>query len=306
VSRRAIRLALRLYPRPWRDAHRDELEQLTDDLLDDPRERPWSVAASTVLGALRERTRPKYLTGTHLMPLGLAGAAMVVAGIGVAHLVGQSPGVDLIPMTAQSTGRLATLTGMEAVLDTQRVRVTVNGVAVPLPEIAGRSVGFEGTAAAHMERTVQPVVLPIATPGPQSFIAPVFRFSPLVAVKRAIAYQVLVVLAARQAKLDGHVVTLSAARAFAQHEYAVWRLHPVPLPHGEGAAVFLNADAVAGYRQTLTINKELTVIAGPQGWNRTPGLERWMAGQLIKNSVVIVGVPGLDSANLPASLPPNL
>jgi hypothetical protein len=334
MTRWALRLALRLYPRRWRQARGDELEQLTEDLLIDPSERPWRVVMSTAVGALREQARPRYLTGGRLVGLGLSGAVLAAAGLGLAFLVGQGPGVDLIPSSAQSTGRLATLTGMEAVLDTQRVRVTVNDVAVPLPEIAGSSVGFEGTAVTHLEKVAQPVsvqpVPPVSAPsvpapsvptpsvpaptvhvattvGPGSFTAPVFRFSPIVAVKRAIAYQVLTVLTAEAAQRSGHVVSLSSARAFAEKEYAAWRSHPETLPPGSPRPVFLSARAVAGYRQELTIQKEMTVIAGPLGdGSRTPALRRWLTRQLTANSVVIDGVPGLTAANLAASLPPNL
>jgi hypothetical protein len=145
------------------------------------------------------------------------------------------------------------------------------------------------------------------TVGPESFTAPVFRFSPIVAVKRAIAYQVLTVLTAEAAQRSGHVVSLSSARAFAEKEYAAWRSHPETLPPGSPRPVFLSARAVAGYRQELTIQKEMTVIAGPLGdGSRTPALRRWLTRQLTANSVVIDGVPGLTAANLAASLPPNL
>jgi hypothetical protein len=339
MTRWALRLALRLYPRRWRDARGDELEQLTEDLLDDPGERPWRVVVSTAVGALREQARPRYLTGGRLAGLGLTGAVLAAAGLGVAFLVGQGPGVDLIPASAQSTGRLSTLTGMEAVLDTQRVRVTVNGVAVPLFEIASRSVGFEGMADTHLEKAAQPVsvhpVPPVPAPSVPSqsaptpsvpmqpvpvstvhttvtvdqgsFRPPVFRFSPLVAVKRAIAYQVLTDLTIRDAEKEGRVVSLATARAYAEKEDALWRSHPQPHLRGSPKPVFLTSGAVAEYQQILTIDQELTVIAGSQeDGNRTPALRRWLTGQLTENSVVIDGVPGLTPANLAASLPPNL
>jgi hypothetical protein len=312
MSRRALRLALRLYPRRWCDARGDELEQLTEDLLADPGERPWLVVMSTAVGALREQARPTYLTGGRLVGLGLTGAGLAAAGLALAFLVGRGPGVDLIPASAQSTGRLATLTGMEAVLDTQRVRVTVNGVTVPLPEIAGRSIGFEGSAAAHIESVSSGPDRTVPTGstvelGPDSVAAPVFRFSPLVAVKRAIAYEVLTELTAKAAERDGYIVSLSAARAFAEKEYAAWLSHPVALPRRSPPVVFLSAGAVAAYRQDLTMQKEITVIAGPPGdGDRTPALRRWMTGQLARTTVVIAGVPGLTPGNLAASLPPNL
>jgi hypothetical protein len=333
VNRRALRLALRMYPRRWRQARGDELEQLTDDLLGDPGERPWRVVLSTAVGALREQARPRYLTGGRLVGFGLTGAVLAASGLGLAFLVSQGPGIDLIPASAQSTGRLSTLSGMEAVLDTQHVRVTVNGTTVPLHEIAGGSVGFEGTADPHFEKAAQPVFVhpvppvttqPVTAPsvptsslpvvhaaitvgGQGSFRAPVFRFSPLVAVKRAIAYQVLTELTAGAAQQDGHVVSLSTARAYAEKEDAAWRSHPGTLPRGSPQPVFLSARAVAAYREILTIQKEMTVIAGSQeDGDRTPALRQWLTRRLTMNSVVIDGVPGLTAANLPASLPPNL
>lgn len=105
MTRRVLRLALRLYPRRWRDARGDELEQLTHDLLDDPRERPWRVVMSTAVGALREQARPTYLTGGRLVGLGTTGVVLAAAALGVAFLVSQGPGVDLIPASAQSTAR---------------------------------------------------------------------------------------------------------------------------------------------------------------------------------------------------------
>jgi hypothetical protein len=332
MTRWALRLALRLYPRRWRDARGDELDQLTEDLLDDPRERPWRVVVSTAVGALREQARPTYLTGGRLVGFGLTGAVLAAAGLVVAFLVSQGPAVDLIPASAQSTGRLSTITGMEAVLDTQHVRVTVDGVAVPLRDIAGHSVGFEGTADTHVERafsvsvqtvpvqTVPPQTEPVPAQtlpapvvhgaisvGPGSVRPPIFRFSPLVAVKRAIAYQVLTDLAVRAADKDGHAVSLSTARAFAEKEYALWRSHPESLPRGSPRPVFLSASAVASYREILTMQKETTVIAGsPDDGTRTPALARWMTRQLTGNTVVIDGVPGLTPGNLAAYLPPNL
>jgi hypothetical protein len=336
MTRWTLRLALRLYPQRWRDARGDELEQLTEDLLDDPGERPWRVVMSTAVGALREQARPKYLTGGRLVGLGLTGVVLAVAGLSVAFLVGRGPAVDLIPASAQSTGRLSTITGMEAVLDTQHVRVTVNGVAVPLREIAGGSVGFEGTADPQFVKAAQPVLVqpvppvttqPVTAPsvatssvptlpavhaaitvgGQLSFRPPVFRFSPLVAVKRAIAYQLLTELSAQAAQRDRHVVSLASARAFAEKEDAAWRSHPETLPPGSPQPVFLSPRALAGYRQELTIQKEMTVIAGSaEDGDRTPALRQWMTRQLTMTSVVIDGVPGLTVANLPASLPPNL
>jgi len=309
VIRRTLRLALRLYPRSWRDVHGDELAQLADDLLDDQSERPWRVAASTAVGALRERLRPKYLSGGRLVVVGMAGAAVALAVLAVVTLIGRGSGVDLIPTTAQSTGRLATLTGMEAVLNVQHVRVTVNGVEAPLREIAGRSVGFEETAATRFESTVQ-TVRPVTFQGrivTGDVPMPVFKFSPIVAVKRAIAYQVLTDLAASAAPQDGHVVSQSAAHAYAEEEYAAWRSHPVSLPHVSGRAAFLSAEAVTSYRQALTVNSELVAIAGPPGvGSRTPALRRWMDQQLAHSAVTIDGVPGLTSSNLAASLPPQL
>jgi hypothetical protein len=331
MTRWALRLALRLYPRRWREARGDELEQLTEDLLDDPGERPWRVVVSTAVGALREQARPTYLTGGRLVGLGLTGAVLAAAGLGVAFLVGQAPGVDLIPASAQSTGRLSTITGMEAVLDTQHVRVTVNGMAVPLLAIAGHSVGFEGTADTHLEKAAQPVFVqpvtaqsvptqPVPTRslrptvvrsavsvGPGYIRPPIFRFSPLVAVKRAIAYEVLTDLAVRAADEDGHGVSLSTARAYAEKEYALWRRHPGPVPRGSPRPVFLSASAVASYREILTMQKEMTVIAGPpDNGPQSPALARWMTRQLTRNSVAIDGVPGLTPGNLAAYLPANL
>jgi hypothetical protein len=331
MTRWALRLALRLYPRRWRDARGDELEQLTEDLLDDPGERPWRVVMSTAVGALREQARPTYLTGGRLVGLGLTGVVLAAAGLGVAFLVGQGPGVDLIPASAQSTGRLSTITGMEAVLDTQHVRVTVNGVPVPLREIAGGSVGFEGTAASHFEKAAQPVfVQPVTAQSVptqavptrslratvvQSAVSvgrgyirpPIFRFSPLVAVKRAIAYEVLTDLAVRAADEDGHAVSLSTARAFAEKEYALWRRHRGPVPRGSPHPVFLSASAVASYREILTMQKEITLIAGPaDDGTQSPTLARWMSRELTGNTVVIDGVPGLTPGNLAVYLPANL
>jgi hypothetical protein len=75
---------------------------------------------------------------------------------------------------------------------------------------------------------------------------PIFRFSPLVAVKTAIAYQVLTELAATAAQHDGHVVSVSTARAFAEKQYTAWHSHPETLRPGLPRPVFLTAAAVAG------------------------------------------------------------
>jgi hypothetical protein len=149
---------------------------------------------------------------------------------------------------------------------------------------------------------------PVATAlGPGSFTPPVFRFSPLVAVKRAIAYQVLTSLAATAAAGDGHVVSVATARAFAAKEYALWRSHRVTLPPGSPPPVFFTARAVASYRQILTLNAELSIIAGPPtDGSRTPALRRWMTRRLRSDTVAIYGVPGLTAANLAASLPSSL
>jgi hypothetical protein len=292
-----IRALLRLYPRPWRDVHGEELEQLTEDLLDDPRESSWQIAASVALGAAREHARPKYLTGGRLVGLGIVSAVVAVAGLGLAEFVTKGPAAPAFPATALAPGRVATLTGMEAILHAHHVQVKVNDDVIPLPEIAGGAVGFAGAHATYLRRLVRQ----------GSFEVPVMRFSPVAALRRGIAYQVLSDLAVRQARRDGHVVSLPAARAFAQKEYAVWRNHPTPLRTETGAQAFLTADDVAAYRQELTIDKELAAIAGSQdGTDRTPALRRWMTRQLRQNSVVIDGVPGLNVSDLASSLPPNL
>ncbi len=311
MSRRALRAALRLYPRRWRQSKGDELEQLTEDLLDDPDEHPWRVVMSTAVGALREQARPTYLTGGRLVGLGLTGVLMAATGFGLAIVVGQGNGLDLIPASAQSDGHLTSLTGMKSVLEAQRVQVTVDGVTVPLSEIAFRSIGFSGTADTRREMSRQSTQVQVQNARQGSFPAlipvPRFRFSPLVAVKRAIAYQVLTELASNAAGHDGRVVPLSTARAYAEKEDVVWHSHPETLRPGLPKPVFLSASAVASYRQVLTLDKELAVIAGPPGdGDRTPALRRWMSGHLIVNTVVVTGVPGLTTANLPANLPPNL
>jgi hypothetical protein len=179
---------------------------------------------------------------------------------------------------------------------------TIPVVTVPAP--TATSAASTGPTPTVPPSAVRPA---LSVGGAGSFVPPVFRFSPLVAIKRAVAYQVLTALATEAAERDGHVVSLSAARAFAEKQYLLWRAHPATLPPGRPKPVFFSARAVAGYRQILTIEKEMTVIAGSQeAGDRTPALRQWMTRQLTTNNVVIVGVPALTAANLAASLPPNL
>jgi hypothetical protein len=304
MSRRLIAFALRLYPRRWRSVHGEEMVQLTEDLLGDPRERPWHIAASMTLGALREQVRPIYVTSGRLIGTAVAGVVVV----GVVVLIGRSPGADHIPASATSSGRLATVPGMESILELQHVRVTVNGVPLTVPELAGRSLGFEQSTAVHLQRDIVQQEARLRDNhglGPSPL--PIYRFSPITSVKRAIAYEVLTDLVAEKAKQDGNVVSLSKARAFAAKEDAAWHSHPERAALGLGHVVFLSAVAVASYRQLLTMNRELRLIAGPDtGANRMTALRRWMDRQLPANSVAIDGVPGLTVGNLASNLPPHL
>lgn len=303
MSRRAIRVALRLYPRPWREAHGDELEQLTDDLLRDPREKAWRITLSTTMGAVREQMRPRYDTAGRLIGLGLAVVSLALVGFGVATVVGHGPGPPPLAAAASAPGRIATLAGMESVLRTRHVRVVVDGTDVPLPEIAARTVGFAGSSPTKTDNSFSPPSF--VRQG--SFMVPIVRFSPVVA-KKAIAYQVLTDLATRQAERNGGVVTQSVARAFAEKEYAIWLRLKTPLPDGvSGTRAFLASRAIASYRQVLTVDQELTAIAGPQSdISRTPALQRWLIRELRTNSVAIDGVPGLDPSDLASNLPGQL
>lgn len=295
--RRLIGLALRLYPRPWRQEHGEELEQLTEDLLDDADEQPGRIALSTLVGAARERARPKYLTRGQLVTTGVAAVVLVAAGVGLANLV-DHVGVLPFPTSARAPGRLATLTGMESLLRARHVSVTVDGTTIPLLDLAARTVGFEDSASTRGTVVLRPGHAPVQ----------VFQFSPTAALKRAVAYQVLLDLAARQARRDGRVVTVSAARAYAEKEYAIWRLHPVPL-RGSVQPKFLTASAIADYRQVLTTDQELTAIAGTSAedfGNRTPELRRWMGQQLRHVTLVINAMPGLSPNNVVGSLPSGL
>ena len=91
MIRTVLDMALRLYPRPWREHHGDELQALIDDLLADPREQAWRVVMSTAFGAVHERLRPKYWHRARFLVLGALGAVAAVLVLGVFALVSSEP-----------------------------------------------------------------------------------------------------------------------------------------------------------------------------------------------------------------------
>jgi len=130
----------------------------------------------------------------------------------------------------------------------------------------------------------------------------------------AVASVTLRTLLWQTALASGTEVTAASARAFAGQELAEFDAQqaagtPTPLPAGESTSeAFTSPDAVRAYQQLLTVDEQMTGVAGPPvvdgvPADRTPALAAWLSEQLATADVVLRGARGIALSTLPADLP---
>lgn len=193
---------------------------------------------------------------------------------------------------------------MRAILSSRGVRVVVDGRAVALANLALHTTGFDQNAVATAVNNAIRDRLNV-----EEAIAEVERST--VGLKRAVAYMTLVALLLKKARADGTYATVAQAESLASSSYQRYEsLVGTPrqpkLPAGRTPkTAFFSPAAIAGYRQGLTVDHEIAVIAGPSG-DRSPTLARWMKRQIKVTSVVIDGIPGVSAADVAKWLPNGL
>lgn len=193
---------------------------------------------------------------------------------------------------------------MRALLVSRGVRVVVGGKAVALGDIALHTTGFDQNAVGSAVNNAVRDGFNV-----NKAIVEVERFT--VGLKQAVAYMTLVSLLVKKAKADGTYATAAQAKALAESSYARYENPKITprqpkLPAGVTPKTeFFSPAAIAAYRQGITVNHEIAVIAGPSG-DRTPTLARWMEREMRSNSVTIEGVPGVTSANVGTWLPDGI
>jgi hypothetical protein len=254
-----------------------------------------AVVAVGLVVALPTAPRPGNVSANEPYPL-----ARLLAS--VHRAVPKTPSIKQKLAAAQESvpaGR-----AMRRILASRGVRVVVDGRAVVLADLALHTSGFDQGAVASAVNNAIRDRLDV-----KKAIAEVERST--VGLKQAVAYMTLVSLLVKKAKADGTYATVAQAESLAESSYQRYESsegtpRQPKLPAGRTPkTAFFSPTAIAGYRQGLTVDHEITVIAGPSG-DRTPTLARWMERQIKVNSVVIDGVPGVSAADVAKWLPYGL
>ncbi len=223
-----------------------------------------------------------------------------------------------------TTDKLPSPKAMLSLLKSQGVSLEVDGSKVSLDRIALHTLGFDYNDISTAAQNATKDGLDIAK-------AMTEVSSPTIGLPQAVALLALDQLLLEKAQADGIMATTSEAKSLAQKNYNITmslppsRRPPVP-PGMSREQQFFSSAVIQGYRNMLTENKMIDIIAGsanvtsPTGQrlfhdeagqsqaskNRTPALQAWMNSQLKTHSVVVTTVPGVNGKNISTYLPPDL
>lgn len=250
---------------------------------------------------------------------------------------------DLSPTITKALSQLPSQSTMVATLQRQGVGVTVSGTSLPLAAISSHTLGYmtddiesAGTSAADFGGDVGTAVAGAGSPTQGLRQAVAFETLQQLLYDAATSQgQVASTQAAQayaQQNYDAYVESYDDPSPYTP---------ALPPPHKRA---FLSAAAIGNYRFSLTVDQEMDEVigagsgqagdpgtgatdgpatgpadgtaptgtpssSGPGGSgsvNGTPALQAWMTAQLTTVPVVVSGIPGVTTSNLPSFLPPGL
>jgi len=220
-------------------------------------------------------------------------------------------------------------------LSNEGVAVNIGGTTIPISEIAGKATVFRGEDTGRAAQNAINQQLDESTA--VSEVA-----SSNIGLEQSVAVCSLDQLLFNAAVTNGTEVTSAAAQAFAQQMYDNYvNSYNHPSPNGPQLSPpdtdeFFSTTALAQYQFNLTVDQEMTTIAGPipdptaeqsppsssspasattsaasppttsAAPNRTPILAIWMQTQLTNQQLSISGVSGEDATNIVSFLPDTI
>lgn len=245
-----------------------------------------------------------------------------------------TPGLD--PTIRNAVQKIPSPPTMVSILRKQGVRVTVDGTALSLTDIAGRTIGY-------MNNDITSAGESAIANGADEATAVSQASSETQGLQQAVAFDTLSQLLYESAQQQGQVVSTQAAQAYARQTYNVYvNSYEHPSPYVEESlpppneSNFLSTAAVQSYQFTMTVNQEMAQVvggssstggssssatAGPSAVssgqtsgdtsgnapvNDTPALQQWMQERLTNHTVTVNGVLGVTPANIASFLPQGL
>ncbi len=258
-------------------------------------------------------------------------------GLSLAALIEPAPPTQLSPVNnailQKTESSIPSVAAELKILKQSGVSLSVDGTAVGLMPIASHVVGFWDEFVANAADNAQHSGISL-----QTALHAVAPYVAERALQAAVSYEALATLAWQASQNDGQEVSLSAAKAYAEKQYSIYKAQaaagsgrlPSPLPFGASSPkeAFLSPEAVQGYRIMMSVAAQFAAIAGPLTTNpktgvpvnRTPALASWMSREIAGhpgassalpdkttgNIISVTNVPGVSASNITTVLPPGL